>query len=156
MTDSRILQTKEDAQRKAQEKKSQVGIEFFNIKSGEVRIAATAEHIASFFNSSDQGPNANNKQDFGWRLAPEIVVELDTIKEDPELMAQIASRYQIPIDDLVDFNILKFIADRRFKTAARKNADEGKNYSSEYEKMIAKAREEKNKKEPKKIEDKTN
>lgn len=139
--DSRILQTKEDAARKAEEKRSQTGIEFFNVNTGETRVAATAEHIAAFFNSSDQGPNAHNKQDFGWRLSPETVVELEQVKEDPTLMTQIAATYQIPIDDLVDFNVLKFIADRRFKAAARSNAAEGKNYTSDYEKRIAEARE---------------
>ena len=141
--DGRILQSKEEAARKAEEKKNQTGIEFFNVNTGESRIAATAEHIAAFFNSSDQGPNAHNKQDFGWRLSPETVVELEQVKEDPALMAQIAAIYQIPVDDLVDFNVLKFIADRRFKEVARKNAEGGKNYSSEYDRMVAEAREKK-------------
>ena len=143
MSDGRILQTKEDEDRKAEEKRNQVGIEFFNVNTGESRVAATAEHIAAFFNSSDQGPNAHNKQDFGWRLSPETVVELEEVKEDPTIMAQIAATYQIPIDDLVDFNVLKFIADRRFKIAARESAAQGKNYSSEYERMVAEAREKK-------------
>lgn len=141
MSDSRILQTKEDAQRKAEEKRSQVGIVFFNVNTGESRTAGTAEHIAAFYNSSDQGPNAHNKQDFGWRLSPETVVELEQIKEDPALMTQIAATYQIPIDDLVDFNVLKFMADRLFRSAARTNASEGKNYATDYEKRVAEARE---------------
>ncbi len=146
MADSRILQTKEDAARKAEEKRSQIGIEFFNVNTGESRVASTAEHIAAFFNSSDQGPNAHNKQDFGWRLSPETVVELDEIKENPTIMAQIAATYQIPIDDLVDFNVLKYMADKRFREAARVNAAEGKNYTSEYEQRLAEAREKKSEK----------
>lgn len=140
-TDTRILQTKEDAKRKSEEKANQTGITFFNINSGETRVAGTGEHIASFFNSSDLGPNAHNRQDFGWRLAPEIVVEMEQVKEDPTLMSQIAATYQIPPDEVADFNVLKFIADRKFKAVARTNAAQGKNYASEYEKNVAAARE---------------
>lgn len=141
MSDGRILQTKEEAKRKAEEKKNQVGIKFFNVNTGEERVASTSEHIAAFFNSSDLGPNAKNHQDFGWRLSAETVAEMEIIKEDPAIMAQIASVYQIPPDEVADYNVLKYIADQRFRAAAIASREQGKDYRSDYEKAVAEARE---------------
>lgn len=141
MADGRILLSKEEAERKADEKKNQIGIVFENIKTGEVRTASTVEHIAAFFNSSDEGPNAKNKQDFGWRLSPEDLAELEEIKEDPAIMAQIAQVYQIPPDEVPDYNVLKFIANRRFSEAARDAQSEGKDYESDYDRRVREARE---------------
>lgn len=118
---------------------SKVGIAFFNINTGETRVAETVEHMAAFYNSSDLGPNAKNKQDFGWRLAPEIVLELEEVKSNPDLMIRIASVNQIPPEDLADFNILKFIADRKFKEVAKAEA-KTEDHTSEYEKRLAELR----------------
>ena len=141
MADTRILLTKEEAERKAEEKREQIGIVFENIKSGEIRIASTVEHIAAFFNSSDEGPNAKNKQDFGWRLSPEDLVELEKLKQDITVMEKIASAYQIPIEDVADYNVLKYMASTRFNAAARKAQSEGKDYESDYERRVREARE---------------
>lgn len=156
--DTRILQTQEDADRKAEEKANQVGIVFENIKTGEIRIASTVEHIAAFFNSSDEGPNAKNKQDFGWRLAPEDLIELEKIKNDPIVMDRIAQGYQIPAEDVADYNVLKYMASIRFREAAQAAQAEGKDYESDYERRVREAREGKKKapvKQEKKAEPKT-
>lgn len=141
MADSRILLSKEEADRKADEKKNQIGIVFENIKSGEIRVASTVEHIAAFFNSSDEGPNAKNKQDMGWRLAPEDLVELERTKNDMNIMQQIASVYQIPIEDVADYNVLKYMAGQRFSRAAREAQSEGVDYESDYQRRVREARE---------------
>ena len=141
MADSRILLTKEEADRKAEEKRNQIGIVFENIKTGEIRVASTVEHIAAFFNSSDEGPNAKNKQDFGWRLSPEDLVELERLKQDVTVMERIASSYQIPIEDVADYNVLKYMASTRFNEAARKAQSEGRDYESDYERRVREARE---------------
>jgi hypothetical protein len=141
--DGRILLSKEEAQRKAQEKRDQIGITFERMTDGmiETRVASTVEHIAAFFNSSDEGPNAKNKQDFGWRLAPEDLIELEDIKNDPTLMERIAAAYQIPAEDVADYNVLKFMASRRFKTATTDTKAETKDYESDYARRVREARE---------------
>lgn len=141
MADSRILLTQEEADRKAEEKKNQVGIVFENINTGEIRIASTVEHIASFFNSSDQGPNAKNKQDFGWRLSPEDLIELEETKRDMNVMEKIAATYQIPIEDVADYNVLKYIAGKRFKAAAQAEEAQGRDHESDYERRVREYRE---------------
>lgn len=139
--DGRILLSKEDAERKAEEKRSQIGIVFENINTGEVRTATTVEHIAAFFNSSDEGPNAKNKQDFGWRLAPEDLVELERLKNDPQVMEQIARVYEIPAEDVADYNVLKYMAAQRFAAARKESESKGKNYESDYDRRVRLARE---------------
>lgn len=141
MADSRILLTQEEADRKAEEKKNQVGIVFENINTGEIRIASTVEHIAAFFNSSDEGPNAKNKQDFGWRLSPEDLIELEETKRDPEVMERIAGQYQIPIEDVADYNVLKYMASKRFKKAAQEAEAQGKDFESDYDRRVREYRE---------------
>lgn len=141
MADSRILLTQEEADRKAEEKKNQVGIVFENINTGEIRIASTVEHIAAFFNSSDEGPNAKNKQDFGWRLSPEDLIELEETKQDINVMEKIAATYQIPIEDVADYNVLKYMASKRFAAAAREAEAEGKDHESDYQRRVREYRE---------------
>lgn len=141
MADSRILLTKEEADRKAEEKKNQIGIVFENINTGEIRIASTVEHIAAFFNSSDEGPNAKNKQDFGWRLSPEDLIELEETKRDADVMERIAAQYQIPIEDVADYNVLKYMASKRFKKAAQEAEAQGKDFESDYDRRVREYRE---------------
>lgn len=141
--DGRILLTKEEAERKAEEKRNQVGITFERMNDGvlETRVASTVEHIAAFFNSSNEGPNAKNKQDFGWRLAPEDLVELERLKEDANVMERIAATYQIPVEDVADYNVLKYMASTRFKSTARDTKNEDRTYESDYDRRVREARE---------------
>lgn len=146
MADTRILQTKEDAERKAQEKKEAIGISFENIVSGEVRVCTTTEQIAAFVNSSDIGPNASKKQDFNWRLSPDDLVELERLKRDPAIMERIASNNQISAEDVADYNVLKYMANLRFAEAARAREAEEMDHESDYERRVREARENRGKK----------
>jgi len=141
--DGRILLSKEEARRKADEKASVVGITFERMTDGmlETRVASSVEHIAAFFNSSDEGPNAKNKQDFGWRLAPEDLIELEDLKNDPNVMERIAATYQIPAEDVADYNVLKYMASKRFKTKVVDTKSEQRDYESDYAKRVREARE---------------
>lgn len=141
--DGRIILSKEEADRKAEEKRNQIGITFERMNDGvlETRVASTVEHIAAFFNSSNEGPNAKNKQDFGWRLAPEDLVELERLKEDQNVMERIAATYQIPVEDVADYNVLKYMASTRFKSTARDTKNEDRSYESDYDRRVREARE---------------
>lgn len=142
MSDGTYKLSKEDAQRKADEKKNAIGIKFERMTNGilETRVASSVEHIAAFYNSSDEGPNAKNKQDFGWRLTPEDLVELEDLKNDPTIMERIAQVYQIPPEDVADYNVLKYMASKRFKTVTVDTKTQEKDYESDYDRRVREAR----------------
>ncbi len=85
-------------------------IKFFNIKSKEVQVAESEPHVAAMWASSDHSPNVSQGQDFGWRLAPEVVVQLKRIKQDAGTLDLIASRLRKSIDELTEPDILMYIS----------------------------------------------
>lgn len=87
-------------------------IKFFNIRSGETAVAENEPHIAALWSSSDHSPNITQGQDFGWRLAPEIVVELKQIRQDVVQLSQLAARIGKPMDDITEPDILAYISTR--------------------------------------------
>lgn len=103
-------------------------IKFENIRTKEVVIFTGEEepnmrnaHMAAYLNSSDMGPNAGVRgQDFGWRLAPEVIAEMEEVRNDFELLDRISRRVGIGLDDIRDFHILAFVADRDFAKDAKK------------------------------------
>lgn len=89
-----------------------MSIKFLNIRSKEVRVAKSEPHITAMWASSDRSPNVSQGQDFGWRLAPEVVVEMKQIKNDNTLMLQIAQMYNRPLEDVGEPEILAYISDK--------------------------------------------
>lgn len=87
-----------------------MAIKFLNIRSKEVRVAETEPQISALWASSDHSPNITQGQDFGWRLAPEVVVQMRRIKEDFNLLLQIANRFKKNVDELNDPDILMHIS----------------------------------------------
>jgi hypothetical protein len=87
-----------------------MAIKFFNIRSREVRVAETEPQIAAFWASSDHSPNVTQGQDFGWRLAPEVVVEMKRIKQDYQLLMQIAQRISKNVDEVTEPDILQYVS----------------------------------------------
>lgn len=85
-------------------------IKYFSIRTGETRDADTEPKIAALYNSSDLGVNARQGQDFGWRLAPEIVIQMRRIKEDYPKLMQIAQQFSKNVDELNDPDILHYIS----------------------------------------------
>lgn len=110
-------------------------IKFFNIRTGKTRKAETEPHISAFWASSDRGPNAHRGQDFGWRLAPETVVELERIQNDSEELHKICDIYDVLLENINEYHILKYISDKNDKEkTGEKNSE--KDFSREYEKEI--------------------
>lgn len=87
-----------------------MAISFYNIKSKEVRVATSEPMIAAYLNSSNMGPNTFQGQDFGWRLAPEIVVRMKNIKSNFALLDKIAAQFKRPLENLSDSDILRYIS----------------------------------------------
>lgn len=102
-------------------------IKFTNIRNGETRTVDTEPLIAAFYNSSDQGPNSHEGQDFGWRLAPETIKELREIKADPTKMNTIAAQFSLPLADIRDSDVLRYMsleAARKQEAELDENSDE--------------------------------
>lgn len=88
-----------------------MAIKFKHYPSQEIRVADSEPLIAALYNSSDKGPNANNGQDFGWRLAPEVVIQMRRIMRDELTLERIAARYKKPLDEIREIDVLTFISD---------------------------------------------
>lgn len=109
-------------------------IKFFNIRSRETRVAESEPHIAALWASSDHSPNITQGQDFGWRLAPEVVVEMKQLKQDYEALERIARRYKKQPEDLTEIDILHWISDKTsIEKAPVANPDD---YADEYDAEI--------------------
>lgn len=89
-----------------------MAIKWFNIRSKEVRVAETEPQITAMWASSDHSPNITQGQDFGWRLAPEIVVELKTIQRDEQKLVEIAHRFNMLPEDVGEADILAYISSK--------------------------------------------
>lgn len=89
-----------------------MAIKFLNIRSKEVRIADSEPKISAMWASSDRSPNITQGQDFGWRLAPEVVVEMEEILQDPIMLERIAAQRRIPLEDVGEKEVLTFISRR--------------------------------------------
>lgn len=103
---------------------------FFNIKSKEVVSADSEPKIAAYYNSSDLGPNAREGQDYGWRLHPEIVVQMKGIKQDPRSLESIAIRYSVPMNEIDDKLVLAYVSEMREGTQIKDNTLE--DFEDEY------------------------
>lgn len=89
-----------------------MAVKFFNIRSALTAVADTEPKIAALWSSSDHSPNITQGQDMGWRLAPEVVVEMKRIKQDYEMLEKIAQRYRKSLEDVGEIDILHWISDK--------------------------------------------
>lgn len=95
-----------------------MALNWVNIRSGLKTVAETEPQIAALWASSDHSPNITQGQDFGWRLAPEVVVEMRQIKSDLTLMERIAARFKKGLEDLTEIDILTWISNKTTLEAA--------------------------------------
>jgi hypothetical protein len=111
-----------------------MAIRWFNIRSKEVVVAETEPQISALWASSDHSPNITQGQDFGWRLAPEVVVKMKQIKQDFETLTTIARRINKQTDEVTEPDIIMFISetDQRAQVAQAEDGD----YTDEYEQAV--------------------
>lgn len=95
-----------------------MAIKWFNIRSGETVIAELEPQITALWASSDHSPNITQGQDFGWRLAPEVVVELKKIKQDLPTLERIAQRFKKLVEEVGESDILTYISNKTTLDAA--------------------------------------
>lgn len=112
--------------------------------TGEQEANMRNAHMAAYLNASDLSPNAGVRgQDFGWRLAPEIIVKMDDVRSDYEELDKISRRLGIGVDDIKDFHILSYVADKEFAQDAvkRRAMSSSANPENDYEARVRAARE---------------
>lgn len=95
-----------------------MALNWVNIRTNLKTVAETEPQIAALWSSSDHSPNITQGQDFGWRLAPEVVVEMREIQGDLGALERIASRYKKALDDLTEIDILHWISNKTTLEAA--------------------------------------
>jgi hypothetical protein len=88
-----------------------MAIKFKNTRTNEIVVCDSEPKISAFWNSSNMGPNAMGGQDFGWKLAEEVVVELRRIKRNPSVLQGIANNMGKALNEISDTDILKYISD---------------------------------------------
>lgn len=113
-------------------------IEFVNIKSGERVKLEDPHHIGAYLNSSDLGVNSNKGQDFGWRLAPEIVVRIEEMSQDGELLDKLATRLGVGVDEVTIIHLVQHISALAGNELRMKEAAEERNpkHKADYEAEI--------------------
>lgn len=88
-----------------------MALKFYNIRSKETRVAESEPMISAMFNSGNLTENSMRGQDFGWRLAPEVVVQMKRIQNDAMTLQRIAIAYQKPVEDIKPTDVLMWISD---------------------------------------------
>lgn len=111
-----------------------MALNWINIRSGLKTVAETEPQIAALWASSDHSPNITQGQDFGWRLAPEVVVEMRQIMSDVTLMERIAARFKKGFEDLSEIDILTWISNKTTLEAAPEV--EVSDFQNDYERQI--------------------
>lgn len=69
-----------------------LGIDFYNVKSGETHYAKLEPTIAAYINSSDMGVNASRGQNFGWKLGAEWVNAVRNFRRDRVQMSILTAK----------------------------------------------------------------
>lgn len=95
-----------------------MAINYYNIRTKETRVADSEPLIYALYNSSNLGVNSNQGQDFGWRLAAEVVVEMNRIFSDPVQITAIASTLNKPYDEINKTDVLFYISNKTSREAA--------------------------------------
>lgn len=114
-------------------------IKFFNVNSGETVEADTEEKIAALWSSSDRSPNVSQGQDFGWRMAEEVVVELEEIASSRPKLMELAAMLEKPVNDIKEYDILTYIS-MKTDEASAPDPSEAPNYKEQYEARVRKLR----------------
>lgn len=66
--------------------------------------------ILAYLEKSSRSLNASHGQNFHWELAPEWIVMLEQIRDNPVKITEIAERLKTPVDVLTDGQIVAYIA----------------------------------------------
>lgn len=118
-----------------------MALRFVNIKrplvNGKLEelVADDEPKIAALWGSSDRSPNASQGQDMGWRMAPEVVVEMKEIMADPSQIQEIANRFRKMYEDVTESDVLTWISGKTELMDAPVATTE--DYANDYQAEIA-------------------
>lgn len=114
--------------------------EFFNVKTGEVRILKAsgpyAKHmINGFILSSNLSRNASRGQDFGWRLARPTLEVVKKAQSNPTIMREIATAKGVNPRGVRLPDLIEFLVDSHNNNlqAEQIAEDEQPRFQAEYE-----------------------
>lgn len=78
--------------------------------------------ILAYLEKSSRSINASHGQNFHWELAPEWVILLENIRDNPTKVTDIADKLKTPVDVLTDGQIVAYIASvERAKEVSKTN-----------------------------------
>lgn len=119
-----------------------MSVKFFNINTNETVTLDLQPQIAAFINSSDLGVNATRGMDKGWRIAPELFVEVEAFRQDLDKMRRLSDRTSVPIEGITIPDILFFLSEEEEQNKKRnvQLQSTGK-YEDSYQAMVKAARE---------------
>lgn len=66
--------------------------------------------ILAYLEKSSRSINASHGQNYHWELAPEWVILLEDIRDNPTKVTDIADKLHVPVDMLTDGQIVAYIA----------------------------------------------
>jgi len=115
-------------------------IVFRNIYTGEQRQVDTEPHIAAFWGSSDRSPNVTQGQDRGWRLDPQVQVELENIMSNSAAQDEIARNARILTENMRESDVLLYISERNAREGVFEQSPE--DFERKYQIDLNKVREE--------------
>jgi len=113
---------------------------FRNIYTGEERQVSTEPHIAAFWGSGDRSPNVSQGQDRGWRLDPQVQVEMENIMADDSELDQIARKAKILTERMKESDVLVYLSERDDKEGLFEQSSE--DFERKYQIDLNKVREE--------------
>ena len=109
-----------------------MAITFFNINSGETKTVETEPAISAYYNSSNQHVNALVGQDFGWRLGLDTIARMNEIKGNGQLMDRIAQAFQLPLGEVADTDVVRWISLEDARQKAQEKVTEQNNFAEDY------------------------
>ena len=102
--------------------------------------------ILAYLEKSSRSINASHGQNFHWELAPEWVILLEGIRDNPTKVTDIADKLKIPVDMLTDGQIVAYIASVERAKELSKSKTRVSQDEVDYFAEVAKLREAKSKK----------
>lgn len=119
-----------------------MSVKFFNINTNETVTLDLQPQIAAFINSSDLGINATRGMDKGWRIAPELVVEVEEFRRDIDKMRKLSDRTSVPVEGITIPDILFFLSEEEEQARKRSiQLESTGKYEDSYQAMVKAARE---------------
>lgn len=117
--------------------KPEIGIEFYNVNSGETRVCDSEALITAFYNSSNLHVNAAVGQDIGWRLAKETIRRMRNIQDDEDELERIVRKFRLNDEtEITDSHILTYMFQKDLRRKQREESSKQNSHRAQYERDL--------------------